>query len=92
RATAIIFSAMMVGLKVGLSVGSALLTAILNMFDYVPNSDAVQTESAINGTRFLVSVFPSIPFLLGAALLFFYEINKSMETKIETELKERRKN
>lgn len=91
RATAIIFSAMMVGLKVGLSVGSALLTAILNMFDYVPNSDAIQTESAINGTRFLVSVFPSIPFLLGAALLFFYEINKSMETKIETELKERRK-
>lgn len=91
RATAIIFSAMMVGLKVGLSVGSALLTAILNMFDYVPNSDAVQTESAINGTRFLVSVFPSIPFLLGAGLLFFYEINKSMETKIETELKERRK-
>lgn len=91
RATAIIFSAMMVGLKVGLSVGSALLTAILNMFDYVPNSDAIQTESAINGTRFLVSVFPSIPFLLGAGLLFFYEINKSMETKIETELKERRK-
>ncbi len=91
RATAIIFSAMMVGLKVGLSVGSALLTAILNMFDYVPNSDAIQTESAINGTRFLVSVFPSIPFLLGAALLFFYEINKSMETKIETDLKERRK-
>jgi glycoside/pentoside/hexuronide:cation symporter, GPH family len=91
RATAIIFSAMMVGLKVGLSVGSALLTAILNLFDYVPNSDAVQTESAINGTRFLVSVFPAIPFLIGAALLFFYEINKSMETKIETDLKERRK-
>jgi Na+/melibiose symporter-like transporter len=90
RATAIIFSAMMVGLKVGLSVGSALLTAILNLFDYVPNSDAVQTASAINGTKFLVSVFPAIPFLLGAGLLFFYEINKTMETKIEADLKERR--
>lgn len=91
RATAIIFSAMMVGLKAGLSIGSALLTAILNLFDYVPNSDAVQTASAINGTKLLVSVFPAIPFLVGAGLLFFYEINKSMETRIETDLKERRK-
>lgn len=91
RATAIIFSAMMVGLKAGLSIGSALLTAILNLFDYVPNSDAVQTASAINGTKLLVSVFPAIPFLVGAGLLFFYEINKTMETRIETDLKERRK-
>lgn len=90
RATAIIFSAMMVGLKVGLTVGSSLLTWLLGVFHYVPNSDAVQTSSAINGTRLLVSVFPSIPFLIGVALLFFYSINKKMETKIESELKLRR--
>lgn len=90
RATAIIFSAMMVGLKGGLSIGSALLTWILGLFHYVPNSDAVQSEEAIRGTKLLVSVFPAIPFLIGAALLFFYEINKSMEVKIEKELKERR--
>jgi Na+/melibiose symporter-like transporter len=90
RATAIIFSAMMVGLKVGLSVGAALLTWILGLFDYVPNSDAVQTASAINGTKMLVSIFPSIPFLVGAALLFFYKINKKMEVKIESDLKQRR--
>ena len=92
RATAIIFSAMMVGLKVGLSVGSSLLTALLGLFDYVPNSDAVQTASAINGTKLLVSVFPSISFLIGAGLLFFYEINKKMEVQIETDLKQRRDN
>jgi Na+/melibiose symporter-like transporter len=90
RATAIIFSAMMVGLKGGLSIGSALLTWILGLFNYVPNSDAVQTESAINGTKLLVSIFPSIPFLIGAGLLFFYEINKKMETQIENDLKQRR--
>jgi GPH family glycoside/pentoside/hexuronide:cation symporter len=89
RATAIIFSAMIVGLKAGLSVGSALLTWILGIFHYVPNSD-VQTAAAINGTKMLVSVFPSIPFLVGAGLLFFYEINKSMEVKIESDLKQRR--
>jgi len=90
RATAIIFSAMMVGLKVGLSVGSSLVTWILGLYNYVPNSDAVQTASAINGTKMLVSIYPSIPFLLGAALLFFYEINKKMEVVIENDLKQRR--
>ena len=90
RATAIIFSAMMVGLKGGLSIGSALLTWILGLFDYVPNSDAVQTASAINGTKMLVSIFPAIPFLLGIVLLFFYKINKQTEVQIESDLKQRR--
>lgn len=90
RATAIIFSAMMVGLKGGLSIGSALLTWILGLYDYVPQSDVIQAESAILGTKLLVSIYPSIPFLIGAGLLFFYEINKKMENKIEIDLKVRR--
>ncbi|MBN8685651.1 MAG: MFS transporter [Chitinophagales bacterium] len=91
RATAIIFSAMMVGLKVGLSVGAALLTRILGFYKYAANSDAAQTPEAVNGTKMLVSVFPAIPFLIGAALLFFYEINKKMEVRIEADLSARRK-
>jgi Na+/melibiose symporter-like transporter len=90
RATAIIFSAMMVGLKGGLSIGSALVAWILDKYHYVPNSDAVQSASAILGTKLLVSVFPAIPFLIGACLLFFYAINKPMETQIENDLKARR--
>src|SRR6187431_2587013 len=90
RATAIIFSAMMVGLKGGLSIGNALLTWILGIFHYIPNSTEAQSESAINGTKLLVSVFPAIPFLIGAGLLFFYQINKKMENQIETDLKQRR--
>lgn len=89
RATAIIFSAMMVGLKAGLSIGGALTSYFLGVFNYVPNS-ITQPESAINGIKLLVSIFPGIPFLLGACLLFFYEINKKMEVKIESDLKIRR--
>lgn len=89
RATAIIFSAMMVGLKGGLSIGSALLAWILDKYKYLPNTDH-QTASAIQGTKLLVSIFPAIPFLIGAALLFFYQINKKMELQIETDLKNRR--
>lgn len=90
RATAIIFSAMMVGLKGGLSIGSALLTGILGLFNYVPKSAAGQTAETINGIKMLVSVFPAIPFLIAVGLLFFYEIDKKMELQIESDLKQRR--
>lgn len=89
RATAIIFSAMMVGLKAGLSIGGALTTSLLGYFNYTPNS-LEQSATAINGIKLLVSIFPAIPFMIGVGLLFFYEINKKMEVQIESELKERR--
>jgi len=96
RATAIIFSAMMVGLKAGLSIGGALLTWILGLYGYIAKESAVagqeiiQPHSVSDGARLLVSIYPSIPFLIGVGLLFFYVIDKKMEVKIETELKSRR--
>lgn len=96
RATAIIFSAMMVGLKAGLSIGQALVTAILGWYDYVPRQPGMaeaivaQPETAIQGTRMMVSLYPSIFFLIGVGLLFFYEINKRMENRIESDLLSRR--
>ncbi|MAV66551.1 MAG: MFS transporter [Flavobacteriaceae bacterium] len=90
RATAIIFSAMMVGLKLGLSIGGALVAQILGNYGYVPNSIGEQTESAIFGTKMLVSIYPSIPFLIAAGLLFFYVIDKDLEDRIESDLSKRR--
>lgn len=96
RATAIIFSAMMVGLKTGLSIGGALVAWILSLYGYIPKENAlpeqtpVQPEAVAEGAKMLVSIYPSIPFILGALLLFFYVIDKKMEIKIETELENRR--
>ena len=90
RATAIIFSAMMVGLKAGLSIGSAMIAAILGLYHYIPGEALAQPEQAISGIRLLVSVYASIPFLLCIVLLFFYEINKPLETTIEADLLQRR--
>ena len=96
RATAIIFSAMMVGLKAGLSIGGALVTWILGLYGYIAKESAVagqeiiQPHSVAEGSRLLVSIYPSIPFLIGVGLLFFYVIDKKMEVKIEAELKTRR--
>jgi glycoside/pentoside/hexuronide:cation symporter, GPH family len=90
RATAIIFSAMIFGLKVGLSIGGALVGALLAHYNYDANLTS-QAPSTINGIKLMVSVYPSLFFIAGACLLFFYEINKEKETQIERELAERRK-
>jgi glycoside/pentoside/hexuronide:cation symporter, GPH family len=81
---------MMVGLKAGLSIGSSLITFILGKYNYVANSTTGQTDTAINGSKMLVSIYPAIPFLIAVALLFFYEINKAKELQIESDLKQRR--
>jgi Na+/melibiose symporter-like transporter len=89
RATAIIFSAMLCGLKIGLSVGSALVAGILAYYSYEAGAPT-QSPQVVDGIRLAVSVFCSTPFLLAVALLFRYEIDKPMETRIERELGERR--
>lgn len=89
RATAIIFSAMIFGLKVGLSLGGAISAFLLSIFGY--NADAIQqTESALTGIKLMISVFPGIIFIIGASLLFWYSIDKQTELKIEADLKQRR--
>jgi Na+/melibiose symporter-like transporter len=80
RATAIIFSAMLCGLKIGLSVGGALVAAILAHYGYQAGL-AQQPEAVVEGIRLTVSVYCSIPFLLAVALLVFYEIDKRAETR-----------
>jgi len=89
RATAIIFSAMIFGLKAGLSIGGSLVAGILAGFGY-EESMAVQNPEVINGIKLLVSVFPTITFMIGVGCLFFYAIDKKKEVQIEKELIERR--
>ena len=97
RATAIIFSAMMVGLKGGLAIGGAIVTWILGLYGYVTQDalaaeqQIIQPESVAQGAKMLVSIYPAIPFLIGFGLLFFYKINKEMEVQIEHDLNKRRK-
>jgi GPH family glycoside/pentoside/hexuronide:cation symporter len=89
RATGIIFSAMIFGLKVGLGVGGSLGGYILALYGY--NADLVQqSPQAINGIRMSVSVYPAIAFLVAFAILFFYEINKKVEYQMEADLSSRR--
>lgn len=89
RATAIVFSAILIGLKLGLSIGGALVAGILAHYGYDPDLPA-QAAQTVQGIKLSVSLYASIPFLVGVALLFVYEINKALETRIEQDLAARR--
>ncbi len=89
RATAIIFSAMLCGLKIGLSIGGALVAGILAYYGYRAGA-TTQAPQTVDGIRLAISVYCSIPFLVAVAMLFFYRIDKAMESRIERELAERR--
>ena len=90
RATAIIFSAMIFGLKAGLSIGGALVAGILDIYGYKEGLD-IQNPETINGIKLSLSVFPTLTFCCSVACLFFYEINKKKEVQIQQELSERRR-
>jgi len=89
RATAIIFSAMIFGLKSGLSVGGSLVASTLAFYGYDADLEQ-QAAGTINGIKLSISVYASLPFLIGIASLFLYEIDKKLELRIESDLSERR--
>jgi glycoside/pentoside/hexuronide:cation symporter, GPH family len=89
RATAIVFAAVVFGLKAGLGVGGAIGGWILAFYNYVPNVE--QSARTLIGIRLTASIFPAIPFAIGIVLLLFYKINKQMELQMQNELTERRK-
>ncbi len=89
RATGVVFSAIVFGLKAGLGVGGAIGGYVLSAYGYVPN--VAQSASALDGIRLSASLFPAIGFLLCVVCLYFYRIDRSMEVQITEELTERRK-
>ncbi|WP_323815193.1 MFS transporter [Cellvibrio sp. NN19] len=90
RATAMVFSAMILGLKLGLTIGGSLVAGLLAHYGYEA-SLAQQNPETIEGIKTGVSVFASLPFFLAVGCMFFYAINKKLEVQIEADLNERRK-
>lgn len=89
RATGIVFSAVVFGLKAGLGFGGAIGGYVLALYGYVPNVE--QSAQAIIGIRMTISIYPAIAFIGGLIALAYYKIDKKMEYTIQDELAERRK-
>ncbi len=88
RATGIVFSAIVFGLKGGLGFGGAIAGWLLGYYGYVAN--AVQTQHALDGIRLTSSVYASIPFFAAVVCLFFYKIDKQLNIRITDELAAKR--
>jgi glycoside/pentoside/hexuronide:cation symporter, GPH family len=88
RATGMVYSGVVFGLKFGLGVGGAVAGWVLALYGYVPN--AAQSAHALTGIRMTASVFGAIPFFLAIFCLFFYKIDTKLNIQIAKELAERR--
>ena len=53
-------------------------------------ANEVQTESSLQGIRFMFSIFPAILAFIGVIGIYFYRIDSSLIEKMEVELKGRR--
>jgi len=88
RATGIVYSALVFGLKVGLGVGGGIAGWVLSVYGYVPN--VPQTARALLGIRMTASILAAVPYFLGVVCLLFYKIGKEVNLRMTAELAERR--
>jgi len=89
RATALIMSASLFALKLGVALGGAGLAWVLAAYGYQPNQP--QTAEALKGIRLVMSVYPAIFAIIGVVLMLFYPLTNKRMVEIEAELTERRK-
>lgn len=91
RATGFCFSGILLALKLGLGFGGAIAGIIISMFGYVPGSESVQNESAMEGIRCVSSIVPALLFCVGVLALNFYPITKEYNESMQAELAARRR-
>ena len=88
--TGLIFSSSSMAQKFGGAFGSALILWVLSAYGYDTSETAVQTASAVNGLKAMMSYIPSAGALLAAAIVAFYPLTVKKMTEISSALAARR--
>lgn len=88
RATGLLMAASLFSLKLGLTLGGAIVGWLLAFYGFVANQE--QTYETITGIKMLMSIYPAIAGLLGGLLMIMYPLNNKMMSNIEKELSLRR--
>ena len=88
RATGLIMSASLFALKLGLTLGGAIVGWILAYYGFIANQD--QASETMTGIVLLMSVFPAIFGFIGGIMMLFYPLNNKMMVSIEDDLTKRR--
>ncbi len=88
RATGLVMSASLFALKLGLTVGGALVGWILGSYGFVANQP--QTGQTLEGILLLMSIFPATAGLIGGLVMVAYPLTNRMMQQIEVDLARRR--
>jgi glycoside/pentoside/hexuronide:cation symporter, GPH family len=88
RATGLVMAASLFALKLGLTLGGAIVGWILAFYGFQPNQ--VQSGEAVSGIIMLMSIYPAVFGIIGGIIMIFYPLNNKMMIKIEEDLTARR--
>ena len=88
RATGLLMAASLFALKLGLTLGGAIVGWVLAYYGFEANQ--VQTAETLEGIVLLMSLYPAVFGLVGGAIMAFYPLTNTMMQKIEAELAARR--
>lgn len=88
RATGLIMAASLFALKLGLTLGGAIIGWVLAYYGFVANE--LQSAGSQNGILMLMSILPAIIGLCGAGLMMYYPLTNKKLLEIEKELELRR--
>jgi GPH family glycoside/pentoside/hexuronide:cation symporter len=89
--TGLIFSSGSMAQKFGGAIAGWAVMAMLAAFGYNTAADAVQTNTALDGLKYLMSFIPAAIAGLSILVLLIYPLDARRMEQINTELKERRK-
>lgn len=87
RATGLVMAASLFALKLGLTLGGAIIGWVLAAYSYDKANITPESKEAI---LLLISVIPAIFGIIGGAIMYFYPLNKIKLKEIERDLNSRR--
>jgi len=90
RASGTVTSAVVFALWVGLTIGQSLVGWVYAFYGYAAQA-TTQTPEAVHGVVLTGGLYAGLLFLIAAALLVIYPLNREENNKIAAELAERRK-
>ena len=88
--TGLIFSSASMAQKFGGAFGGAAVMWMLAGFGYDTTAGAVQTETAINGLRILMSWIPAAVAAISIFVVWFYPLTKKKMEDVQVELAAKR--
>lgn len=88
RATGLVMAASLFALKLGLTLGGALVGWLLGLHGFVAGVE--QPAETMFGIRLLMSFYPAVFGIIGGLIMFFYPLSDKMMVTIEQDLTSRR--